>query len=66
MAQKVIAQVLGGEPKVITADTAYDAAVKLGLEPNQYQCNVNDEPVSMDYTLEDRDDLLFTQNYKGN
>lgn len=64
MAKNIIAESLGGQPKIIEAATVRDAFNALGLSGN-YTASINGDSASMDSTLEERDHVTFAQAVKG-
>ena len=62
---KVTAQVIGGEPQVLTGCTTVEDAFKeLDLE-GSYTATVNGEPVDFDHELDDYEFLSFSAAVKG-
>ncbi len=64
MANNVTAQVLGGTPKVITAETVQDALNALNLTGN-YTASINGETAELTDTLEDYNFVSFAAAVKG-
>lgn len=64
MAQNVTAQVLGGQPRVIEAETVKEAFDTLNLSGN-YTASINGEPASLDDELEDYNFVSFAPAVKG-
>ena len=64
MAKNVTAQVLGGTPKVIEAETVRDAYKELALD-GSYTPTVNGEPAEMDDDLNDYEFVNFAPAVKG-
>lgn len=64
MAKNITAQALGGQAKVIEADTVSDAFNQLGLSGN-YTASINGEPASMSDSLEEYNFVTFAQAVKG-
>jgi len=64
MAKNITAQVLGGSPKVIEAETVRDAFDQLGLSGN-YTAAINGETALMDSSLKDYQHVSFALSVKG-
>ena len=64
MAKNITAQALGGQPKVIEANTVSDAFTALGLSGN-YTASINGDSASMSDTLSDYSFVTFAQAVKG-
>lgn len=64
MANNVVAQVLGGEKKVLdNVNTVGDVKEELGAEA--YTASVNGDPAKNDYQLDDGDFVSLSQAVKG-
>jgi sulfur carrier protein ThiS len=64
MANNVIAQVLGGDKKVLdSVETVADVKEKLSAQ--NYTASVNGDPASNDYELSDGDFVSLSQAVKG-
>lgn len=64
MAKNITVQALGGQPKVIEADTVKQAFDDLGLSGN-YTASINGDTASMHDSLEDYSFVTFAQAVKG-
>lgn len=64
MAKNITAQVLGGSPKVIEAETVQDAFNALGLNGN-YTATINGDAAEMSDGLDDYSFVSFAQAVKG-
>lgn len=64
MAKNVTVQALGGQPKVIEAETVLDCFKSLNLNGN-YTASVNGDAAAMDDELEDYSFVSFAQAVKG-
>lgn len=64
MAQNVTAQVLGGQPRVIEAETVQEAFDLLNLSGN-YTASINGEPADLQDELEDYNFVSFAPAVKG-
>jgi sulfur carrier protein ThiS len=64
MAKNVIAQVLGGEKKVLD-DVTTVGDVKAKLKSEAYTASVNGDPQPNDYELDDNDFVSLSQAVKG-
>lgn len=64
MAKNVTVQVLGGQPKVVEADTVAEAMEAAGLS-GTYTSTVNGDPASMDTDLDDYEFVSFSPAVKG-
>ena len=64
MAQKVTAQVLGGQSKVLSADTVRELAEAMELGDN-HTIKINGETASYDTVLEDYNFVTFGEKVKG-
>lgn len=68
MAKNIIAEALGGQPKIIEANTvqdAYNALVAGGMKAGNYTASINGDEASMTDPLSDRDHVTFAQAVKG-
>lgn len=64
MANNVIAQVLGGEKKVLdNVSTVRDAQTRLGAEG--YTAAINGSPANVDEALDEGDIVTFSKAVKG-
>lgn len=64
MAKNITVQALGGQPKVIEAETVLDAFKSLSLSGN-YTASVNGEPAEMSDELDGYSFVSFAQATKG-
>lgn len=64
MAQKVTAQVLGGQPKVFDGVSTVEE-VKQKMAATSYAATVNGEPASDDYELDDYEFVTLAPPSKG-
>lgn len=65
MANKVTAQVIGGQPKTLDqCDTVQDALSSLGLEGN-FTATVNGDPADLEDSLDDFSFVAFSAAVKG-
>lgn len=65
MAQNVIAQVVGGQKKLLdVASNVANARQQLGLSAS-YKASINGEPAGEDDTLSDKDYVSFSEAVKG-
>jgi sulfur carrier protein ThiS len=65
MAKNIIAEALGGQPKLIEAATVQDAFNALNLPKGNYTASINGDEASMSDELSDRDHVTFAQAVKG-
>lgn len=66
MAKNVIAQVLGGEKKILDdVMTVADAADSLDISASEYAVAVNGNAVESGYQLNDGNFVTFTKKVKG-
>jgi len=64
MSENITVQVIGGQPKVIQADTVQEAYDALELDGN-YTATVNGNPSDMDDDLNDYAFVSFSEKVKG-
>lgn len=64
MAKNITVQALGGQPKVIEANTVAEAFASLGLTGN-YTASVNGNPAQMSDSISEYNFVSFAQAVKG-
>jgi hypothetical protein len=65
MANNITIHLLGGQPKVVTADTVQDAFNQSGLPVGNYTAQVNGETAQMSDKLNDYEHVSFATATKG-
>lgn len=65
MAKNITILTLGGQPKVVTAETVQEAFDQSGLPAGNYTAQINGETASMSDSLDDYSHISFATATKG-